>query len=145
MRIGYAYVVADIFHIGHLKHLQRCKKFCDILIVGVLTDKATMEKKQKPITSYKERLEIVKNIKCVDKAIMQKTYSPLSNVQKLKVDILFESVSHTKEAIKDAKKIMEGTKVKVIVMPYYKAQSSTAIKLKILKEYEHPIYKRNKK
>lgn len=132
---GYAYVVADIFHIGHLKHLQRCKKFCDILIVGVLTDGATMEKKPKPIISYKERLKIVKNIKCVDKAIIQKTYSPLSNAQKLKADILFESESHTKEAIKDAKKTMKGAKV--IVLPYYKPQSSTAIKLKILNEHKN--------
>jgi len=135
MKIGYAYVVADIFHMGHLKHLQRCKEFCDILIVGVLTDKATMEKKQKPIISYKERLEIVKNVKCVDRAIIQKTYSPLSNAKRLKVDILFESESHAKEAIKDAKKIMKGAKV--MVMPYYKPQSSTAIKLKVLKEYEN--------
>lgn len=134
MKIGYAYVVADIFHIGHLKHLQRCKKLCDKLIVGVLTDEATMEKKLKPIISYKERLKIVENIRCVDKAIMQKTYSPLPNAKRLKADILFESVSHTKEAIKDAKKTMKG--VKVIVMPYYKPQSSTAIKLKVLNEYK---------
>ena len=135
MKIGYAYVVADIFHIGHLKHLQKCKKYCDFLVVGVLTDKATMEKKPRPIISYKERLEIVNNIKCVDRAIKQETYSPLPNAKKLKVDILFESVSHTKEAIKEAKETIK----RVMIMPYYKPQSSTNIKLKILKEtkYEH--------
>jgi len=128
---GYAYVCADIYHIGHLKHLQRCKKYCDELIVGVLTDKAVMEKKPKPIIGFKERLELVKNIKCVDKAIEQKTYSPIPNAKRLKVDILFESTSHTKEAIGEARKI-----VKIKVMPYYLKQSSTAIKLKIKKEYE---------
>ena len=133
LKTGYAYVVADIFHLGHLKHLQRCKRLCDILIVGVLTDKATMEKKPVPIIPYKERLEIVNNIKCVDKAVKQETYSPLPNAKKLKVDILFESESHTKEAIKEAKKTIK----KVLILPYYKPQSSTAIKLKILKEYKY--------
>jgi len=132
-KIGYAYVVADIFHLGHLKHLQRCKKYCDKLIVGVLTDKATMEKKPKPIIGYKERLEIIRNIKCVDKAVIQETYSPLPNVQRLKPDVLFESTSHTKEAIKEARKTC-----KIKVMPYYSKQSSTKIKLKIINEYETP-------
>lgn len=59
MLIGYAYVVADLFHVGHLKHLCACKGLCDKLIVGVLTDAATMEKKQRPIVPYEERLVIV--------------------------------------------------------------------------------------
>lgn len=132
-KLGYAYVVADLLHLGHLKHLQRCKDHCETLIVGVLTDKATMEKKPKPIIGYKERLEIVKNIKCVDRAVEQKTYSPLPNAKKLKADILFESTSHTKEAIAEAKK-----NFKIKVMPYTKSQSSTKIKLKIINEYETP-------
>ena len=131
MKTGYAYVVADIFHIGHLKHLQRCKKYCDKLIVGVLTDKATMEKKQKPIIGYKERLEIIRNIKCVDQAVEQKTYSPITNAIEYDADVLFESTSHTKEAIKEARKIMN-----IKVMPYYSKQSSTKIKLKIINEYK---------
>lgn len=127
-KTGYAYVVADIFHIGHLKHLQRCKKYCDKLIVGVLTDKATMEKKPKPIIPYKERLEIVKNIKYVDSVIKQETYSPLPNAKRLKVNVLFKSTSHTKEAIGEAKKVIKN----VMVMPYYRWQSSTKIKEKII-------------
>lgn len=130
-KVGYAYLVADIFHLGHLKHLQRCKKNCDYLIAGILTDKATMEKKPRPIIGFKERMEIVKNIKCVDKVVRQDTYSPLPNVKKLKVDVLFESTSHTKEAIAEARKI-----IPIKIMPYTKSQSSTKIKQKIKKEYE---------
>lgn len=57
--IGYAYVVADIFHIGHLRHLLNCKAMCDILIVGVLTDEATMEIKPRPIIPFEERIQVV--------------------------------------------------------------------------------------
>jgi cytidyltransferase-like protein len=129
--IGYAYVVADLFHIGHLAHLERCKNLCDKLIVGVLTDEATQEKKRPPIIPFDERLAIVSALKCVDEAIKQETYSPLPNAVKLDVDILFESTSHTPEAIEQAKSLMP----KVEVMPYYDGQSSTKIKQKVIREW----------
>lgn len=135
MKVGYAYVVADLFHIGHLKHLQACKGLCDKLIVGVLTDGATMEKKPKPIISFGERLEVIKSIKYVDVAVKQEVYSPLPNVKQLQPDILFESTSHTDKAIKEARKVMKKLDGKVIVMPYYAGQNVTAIKNKILKKW----------
>ena len=91
---GYAYVVGDIIHFGHILHLKNCKAQCDTLIVGVLTDKATMEKKPKPIIPFKERLEIISELKCVDAVVAQETYSPDTNVNNIKPAILFESTSH---------------------------------------------------
>ena len=131
MITGYAYVVADLFHIGHLKYLQSARILCDKLIVGVLTDEATMEKKRKPIIPFEERLEIVAGLKCVDEAIVQKTYSPLPNAKRLHVDILFESTSHTPEAITEAEKTIS----RVFILPYYDGQSSTAIKEKVIREW----------
>lgn len=133
---GYAYVVADIFHLGHLKHLQRCKRYCDVLYVGVLTNEATMEKKPHPIMDFKERLEIISNIKCVDYGVEQDEYSPIKNFQKIGADILFESTSHTKEAIDEAKRVGKEMGKDVMVLPYYPQQSSTSIKNKIKKIYE---------
>ena len=129
--VVYAYVCADPFHIGHLIHLQNSKALGDKLIVGVLTDEAVMERKQKPVYSFKERIEIIRAIKCVDEVIPQTTYSPLPNALKLKPNILSESTSHKPEDIKEAEKIMAGIGGKVKVMPYYDGQSSTAIKEKI--------------
>ena len=137
MIVGYAYVVADLIHIGHLKHLRACKGLCDKLIVGVLTDGATMEKKDKPIISFGERLEIVKNLKFVDVVVKQETYSPLSNVENLQPDILFESMSHSSDALVEAMALMEKNDKRLITMPYYAGQSSTAIKNKILKRWKY--------
>ena len=134
-RIGYAYVVADILHIGHLKHLQACKGLCDKLIVGVLTDGATMEKKPKPVISFGERLEIIKNIKFVDAAIKQETYSPIDNLLRLRPDIHFESTSHAPEDIAKTESVMGQIGGRVIVMPYFAGQSSTDIKEKIVKVF----------
>jgi len=133
--IGYAYVVADLFHIGHLKHLQSCKSKCDKLIVGVLNNEATMEKKRKPIISFEERMEIIRGLKCVDCAVEQKTYSPLENAVNANADVLFESTSHTPQAIAEAEETMLEVGGKVITMPYYEGQSSTAIKHKVVAEW----------
>ena len=128
--IGYAYVCADLIHVGHLNHLEACSKLCDKLIVGALTDKAIMEKKVKPIIPFEERLRMIQALECVDIAVSQETYSPLENARHV-ADILFESTSHTTEAIVEAKRVMGGLNKKVIVLPYYGGQSSTKIKKEI--------------
>jgi len=121
--IGYAYVVGDILHFGHILHLKNCKALCDKLIVGVLTDEACMERKPKPVIGFKERLELVGELKSVDAVVAQEDYSPYWNVDRIKPDILFESDSH-----KDGEINPHG---KVITMPYFPDQSSTKIKEKI--------------
>jgi len=130
--IGYAYVIADILNIGHLHHLLNCKSLCDKLFVGVLTDKATMEKKRRPIIPLEERIETIRALRCVDVAVAQDTYSPLENVKDIKPDILFESASHNEQPANAYMKSIGG---KVISMPYYPNQSSSKIKEKILIEW----------
>ena len=127
--IGYAYVVGDLLHKGHRLHLKNCKALCDVLIVGVLSEKAVMEKKQPPIQSLADRIEAVADLKYVDCAICQDTYSPLDNCQALKPDILFESSSH---ATMPANNFMKSIGNNVIVMPYYSEESSTSLKERIL-------------
>lgn len=126
-KVVYAYLVADILHYGHIKHLYKSKQHGDFLIVGILTDKATMEKKQKPIIPYTERKRTVESIKYVDKVVPQYKYSPSENVDKYKPDVLIESDSHDD--------IGENPYGKVVINPYYKGISSTSIKNKIKKEW----------
>jgi len=38
--VGYTFHAGDLFHVGHLHQLLQCRKHCDYLIVGVLTDRA---------------------------------------------------------------------------------------------------------
>mgnify|MGYP001055859780 CR=1 FL=1 len=123
MRVGYCYLVADIIHTGHLRHLRNCKAMCDILIAGVLTDKACMEKKPKPILSLEERVDIMSELKSVDVVVAQETYSPLPNVNAIKPDILFECAAHDEVII--------NPYGKTYAMPYFPGTSSTEIKLKI--------------
>ena len=129
--IVYAYVVADLLHAGHVHALENAKAMGDTLIVGVLTDKATMEKKSKPVISFAERLALVRSLECVDCAVAQDTYSPEKNLETIKPNIHMESDSHSDEDLKKIYKVCKLYNIRLIKMPYYPEQSSTKIKEEI--------------
>ena len=126
--IVYTYVVADLLHTGHILYLKNAKALGDKLIVGVLTDEATMEKKPRPTIPFKERLQTVQSLKFVDCAVAQHEYSPVNNVRKINPDILVESNSHS---VQPANAYMREIGGRVVSMPYYPETSSTEIKEKI--------------
>ena len=71
--IGYTAGVFDLFHIGHVKVLKKAKSLCDKLIVGVSTDSLVKKyKNKKPIIPFNERVEVIKNNRCVDLVVSQK-------------------------------------------------------------------------
>lgn len=64
----------DVFHVGHLRILQRAKSMGDRLVVGVSTDELTLQKKGRfPIYSAPERVEIVDALKYVDEVFLEET------------------------------------------------------------------------
>jgi len=131
MKIVYAYLVADLLHIGHLHALENAKVIAGedgILIAGILTDSATEEKKPRPTIPFEERIRMIRALECVDLAVMQDTYSPLKNIKKIKPNILMESDSHATKDLAETKEVCEKINCKIMMMPYYKVQSSTAIK-----------------
>ncbi len=125
MIVGYAYVVGDILHVGHILHLRNCRDLCDKLIVGVLTEEAAMEKKPMPAMPFDQRIALIKELRCVDAAVPQHEYVPYKNLIEIKPDILFECQDHESKPIGDWR---------TIAMPYYPGISSTEIKERIRNE-----------
>ena len=56
----------DPIHIGHIEYLEKAKSLGDKLIVIVNNDKQTIMKKGKEFMPFKERLAVVKALRCVD-------------------------------------------------------------------------------
>ena len=82
------YGTFDMFHIGHLRLLQRQKALGDRLIVAVSTDEFNEQKKKKTLIPYEQRAEIVANIKCVDEVIPEESWDQkISDIKKYDVDI----------------------------------------------------------
>jgi glycerol-3-phosphate cytidylyltransferase len=82
------YGTFDLFHIGHLKLLQRLKALGSELIVAVSTDEFNEIKGKKTMIPYSQRAEIVSNIKCVDMVIPENNWEQkIHDIKKYKVDI----------------------------------------------------------
>ena len=63
------YGTFDLFHIGHLRLLQRVKNLGHHLTVAISTDDFNAIKGKKTLIPFNQRREIVENIKCVDQVI----------------------------------------------------------------------------
>jgi len=82
------YGTFDMFHVGHLRLLQRLNKLADRLIVAVSTDEFNEGKGKKTLIPYKQRAEIVSNIKCVDLVIAEENWEQKKeDIKKYDVDI----------------------------------------------------------
>ena len=82
------YGTFDLFHIGHLKLLQRLSKLGDKLIVAVSTDEFNAIKGKKTIIPFSQRAEIVSNIKCVDMVIPESNWEQkIDDIKKYNIDI----------------------------------------------------------
>lgn len=82
------YGTFDLFHIGHLKLLQRLKKLGDYLIVGVSTDEFNNLKGKKTVIPHADRLAIIESLSCVDLAISEHSWEQkIQDIKKYNVDI----------------------------------------------------------
>jgi glycerol-3-phosphate cytidylyltransferase len=82
------YGTFDMFHIGHLKLLQRLKTLADELIVAVSTDEFNRGKGKKVMIPYEQRAKIVENIKCVDRVIPEESWEQkIADVKRYNIDI----------------------------------------------------------
>ena len=65
-KVGYADIVGDLLHWGHIEFLKKCRSICDYLIVGVEPDETMRTNKREPIFPYEKRVEMIRELRCVD-------------------------------------------------------------------------------
>ena len=130
IRIGYAPGAFDLFHIGHLNLLRRAKQHCDFLIAGVVADDVLIQHKGvTPVIPLSERLEIVCNVRFVDRAHAAMTNDKIEIWNELRFNLLFkgddwqgtwkgEKLEHDLAAVG----------VEVVYVPYTQATSSSALR-----------------
>lgn len=88
MKTIITYGTFDLFHVGHLRLLQRLKAMGDQLIVAVSTDEFNALKGKKTVIPFADRAKIVENIKAVDLVIPEENWEQkVLDVQKYNVDV----------------------------------------------------------
>ena len=64
----------DVFHVGHLRILERAKALGGHLIVGISTDELNTRKKGRaPVFTQAERMDIVSALRCVDEVFLEES------------------------------------------------------------------------
>ena len=75
----YTDMVADMFHLGHVRYLKQCKELGPSdtveLVVGIHSDETVESYKRRPICSMLKRIEYVSVCNYVDEVV---PYAPLA-------------------------------------------------------------------
>jgi len=86
------YGTFDVFHVGHLRLLERAKALCGgdgLLTVAVSSDRFNWEEKRKKcVISDLQRMEIVRALRCVDRVVVEDSWAQKrEDIKRYDIDI----------------------------------------------------------
>lgn len=123
----------DLAHYGHINVLKQAKALGDYLIVGVSTDSLISKHKGiKPIICYKDRISIIKELKCVDKVVKQEKLVDIKQFKSLKADLFVVGDDWKNRKDNPGINWLRDNN-KIAFIPYTKRLSSSKIKEKIIR------------
>lgn len=126
--VGYTSGVFDLFHVGHLNLLRNASSLCDNLIVGVSTDELVLYKNKKAVIPHAERMEIIRNIKCVDAVVPQEDMDKFKMWERLKFDVMFVGDDWFEtDKWREIEAQFNEVGVKIVYFPYTKGVSSSLL------------------
>jgi D-beta-D-heptose 7-phosphate kinase/D-beta-D-heptose 1-phosphate adenosyltransferase len=118
-RVGLTSGCFDLIHMGHLHYLDRCRRLCDKLIVGVDCDAMVRKAKGsfRPIINEFDRLALVSMLSCVDAAFMLRDLDDLHRIAiQFRVSFVFK---HEGFAMLKKEEIVgvHGTGAELVLVP----------------------------
>jgi FAD synthetase len=131
----------DLLHPGHIYYLKEAKKLGDTLAVVVATDATVRRLKHEPVNPEEIRLNLIKELKIVDKAYLGHEDDMYEIVEEIKPDIIalgFDQI-HDENKIKSELK-KRKINAKVVRLSEFKGGSdlegTRRIISKIISAYE---------
>ena len=130
----------DLFHNYHLDFLARCKRLCDVLIVGVDSDRLIKEDKgsERPIFNESHRIRIINSLKCVDITFVLDSLAQFGDVVETFVRGEYGKIFRNQEFAGDLSSRVVGNKwAKVIIVPDIEELTSTTDFIKRIQSFTH--------
>lgn len=118
----------DILHAGHVRYLEQAKKFGDVLIVALNSDKSVKKIKgeSRPINNENDRAEVLSALRSVDYVVIFDEDSPLELLLRIKPDVHTKGADYTVETLPEAKAIIKaGGRIEFI--SFVEGKSTTSI------------------
>jgi glycerol-3-phosphate cytidylyltransferase len=128
--IGYAPGAYDLFHVGHLNILRHAAAHCDKLVAGVVSDEMLLLTKGRlPVIPLAERIEIVRNLRCVDEVHAEVVPDKIDTWREVGFDVIFKG-DDWRGTVKGDKLERDFAEVGVEVryFPYTMHTSSTVLR-----------------
>jgi D-beta-D-heptose 7-phosphate kinase/D-beta-D-heptose 1-phosphate adenosyltransferase len=139
----------DMVHIGHARYFEEAKKYGDVLIVGVDSDKKVRARKgpDRPLVPQKERLEMVTHLRPVDIVTVKEHNMPKwLLIRTVQPDVLIVTDETVKKYGKKKMKAMSKYCGKIITLEPQATTSTSAkirrFQLKLAKRFEKAIIPR---
>lgn len=126
----------DMLHVGHLSSFKEAKKYGDILIVAVNSDRSVKENKGdlRPIICENDRIEMLCALDCVDYVVLMDDKTPENIIKELRPDICIKG-EDWKYKIVPEKPIIESYGGKLEFIKLNSGHSTTNIIEKVIKVY----------
>jgi cytidyltransferase-like protein len=119
----------DLLSYYHLIYLLRCKQACDVLVVGVDSDRKIRDEKgaDRPIVNERHRLALVNALKCVDGCFMLDSLDQFGNVcatliRKKEYGLIFRNQEW---AGREKDVVTGGSGARVVIVPDIEEITST--------------------
>ena len=118
----------DIFHVGHVRYLEKTKSFADVLIVLLNSDKSVKSIKgpTRPINNENDRAEVLCALKSVDYVVLFDEDSPRNLLDEMKPDVYTKGADYTMETLPEAD-IMKKNGTRVEFIEFVQGKSTTGI------------------
>lgn len=132
--IGFTNGCFDILHPGHIDYLQRAKKYVDVLIVGLNSDRSVkkIKGKTRPFNKELDRALVLSGLNSVDYITIFDSPTPYELINLIRPHYLFKG-SDWKNSIVVGRDILESYGGKVVLFPYLKGYSTTKLIKRIWK------------
>jgi rfaE bifunctional protein nucleotidyltransferase chain/domain len=115
--VGFTSGVFDLIHAGHIDYLEKAKKICDVLIVGINSDASVKRFKgrNRPVLPERERARVVAGFEAVDYVFVFNERRNKRNIEFLKPRYYIKAGDYSKEGLTSAKIVEKlGGEVKLI-------------------------------
>ena len=136
--IVYTVGTFDLLHVGHLALLEYCKTLGDTFVVGVASDEVVNSYKPNvPVISLKQRMEMLKALKCVDDVRAYYELEYVSACKELDVDIFVIGEDWGDKPHNIAvEKYLKSKGKKIVQITYDPQTSSTKIKQNVIAQFD---------